>query len=56
MRHGLAREARRRPDMELLVGPLEAATDAPEESADPVDLTSFDADATEARPTWREDG
>ena len=54
---GFAREARRRPELDLLVGPLEAATmdgdgsrsdgSTPEdvELSDPAEL-----------PTWREDG
>jgi hypothetical protein len=54
MRRGLAREARRRPDMDLLVGPLEAAE--PDPPTDPVRPDPFDIDAAEDRPAWREDG
>ena len=54
---GFAREARRRPELDLLVGPLEAASI---EGDDP----SPDGTAVEDReivdpnelPTWREDG
>ena len=58
MQRGLAREARRRPDMDLLVGPLEAAEPNPpaDASNDPIRLDPFDPDAVEERPTWREDG
>ena len=52
---GFAREARRRPELDLLVGPLEAAT---------IDDDRSDASTTEeielpdpaVLPTWREDG
>jgi hypothetical protein len=54
---GFAREARRRPELDLLVGPLEAATMETNSSRsdDPV-LEQVDVvDPTEL-PPWREDG
>lgn len=61
MHRGLAREARRRPDMDLLVGPLEAQN-APAPSEPPAEAASPDqggfeipGDAEEL-PAWREDG
>jgi len=52
----LPREARRRPDLDLLAGPLEAAAaaagvDAAESQLTLVELPEFD-DA----PAWRDDG
>ena len=54
---GFAREARRRPELDLLVGPLEAATmdedrSRPESSA----LEDFELGDPAELPTWREDG
>jgi hypothetical protein len=54
---GFAREARRRPELDLLVGPLEAATmdgDASSSADAPVEEIEL-ADPAEL-PTWREDG
>ena len=58
MRRGLAREARRRPDMDLLVGPLEAAQPtAPSEPAEAAaEPDPFDLDGGQERPMWRDDG
>jgi len=55
---GLAREARRRPDMDLLVGPLNAAqptapTEIPPAESEP---DPFDLDGGQERPMWRDDG
>ena len=56
---GFAREARRRPELDLLVGPLEAAAMETPRSDDPaleevgvVDPTELPTD----QPSWREDG
>ena len=58
MQRGLAREARRRPDMDLLVGPLEAAEPNPPADlpSDPIGPDRFGIDAVEELPSWREDG
>jgi len=58
MQGGLAREARRRPDMDLLVGPLEAAetSDTTGRPDDALDLRSLETDEADERPTWRDDG
>ena len=58
MQRGLAREARRRPDMELLVGPVEAAQPTAPTDARPIAGVPdpFDPDAEQERPTWRDDG
>jgi hypothetical protein len=54
---GYAREARRRPELDLLVGPLEAASiegdDAPLDGSALADLELIDPNEL---PTWREDG
>ncbi|MEO8423535.1 MAG: hypothetical protein ABI595_06425 [Actinomycetota bacterium] len=54
---GFGREARRRPELDLLVGPLEAATmeddGAPADVATLEDIELMDPAAL---PTWREDG
>ena len=53
MQRGLAREARRRPDMDLLVGPLEA--DEPTFPAGSAEVSGepdpSDLDGAEGRPT-----
>jgi hypothetical protein len=55
---GFAREARRRPELDLLVGPLEAAS-IEHDDASPSDVTAIAelelVDPNEL-PTWREDG
>lgn len=54
---GFAREARRRPELDLLVGPLEAASiegdDALSDGSTVADLELVDPNEL---PTWREDG
>ena len=60
MRRGLAREARRRPDQDLLVGPLEAAEppvspDRGTGTASPDPSGIEIPDDPEELPTWRED-
>ena len=52
-----AREARRRPELDLLVGPLEAAT-MDEDSSRPDASTLEEGEHIDAAelPTWREDG
>ena len=54
---GYAREARRRPELDLLVGPLEAASiegdDTSLEGSAVADLELVDPNEL---PTWREDG
>ena len=56
---GFAREARRRPELDLLVGPLEAASIEHDDDASSSDVTAVAelelADPNEL-PTWREDG
>ena len=57
---GFAREARRRPDLDLLLGPLEAAAlqgDGAAPMSPPLDSVGLMElmDAAEL-PTWREDG
>lgn len=52
-----AREARRRPELDLLVGPLEAAT--MDEDGPPYEGSTLeDVEPTDPAelPTWREDG
>jgi hypothetical protein len=58
MQRGLAREARRRPDLDLLAGPLEAAEPEPSNgtSTEPAELGPLATDGMEEIPTWREDG
>ena len=58
MQEGPAREARRRPDMDLLVGPLEAVepSDPTERPEDLLDLHAQEAGGADERPTWRDDG
>jgi hypothetical protein len=58
MQRGLAREARRRPDLDLLVGPLEAAEPNPtaDPQIDPIGPDPFEAEGIEERPPWRDDG
>ena len=54
---GFGREARRRPELDLLVGPLEAAT-IDDDARRPTRSTPEEielVDPTEL-PTWREDG
>ena len=54
---GFAREARRRPELDLLVGPLEAASiendDMSSDASAVADLELVDPNEL---PTWREDG
>ncbi len=51
----LPREARRRPELDLLVGPLEAAAaEAASTSEQP--LTLVELPDLDDEPTWREDG
>ena len=53
---GSGREARRRPELDLLVGPLEAATiddDTRSERSAPEEIEPVDPFEL---PTWREDG
>ena len=53
---GFAREARRRPELDLLVGPIEAASiegDATSDGGAVADLELVDPNEL---PTWREDG
>jgi hypothetical protein len=52
---GTAREARRRPELDLLVGPLEAAAAGADEPTGPQAELIGLADAKEP-PAWREDG
>jgi hypothetical protein len=54
---GFPREARRRPELDLLVGPLEAATmEADDARTDVSTLEDVELMETEELPTWREDG
>lgn len=54
---GFPREARRRPELDLLVGPLEAATMETDSSAsDGSTLEDVELIETAELPTWREDG
>ena len=54
---GFPREARRRPELDLLVGPLEAATMEPDGSvSDGSTLEDVELIETAELPTWREDG
>jgi hypothetical protein len=54
---GSAREARRRPDLDLLLGPFETAT-AETDTSQTEGSTPEDVELTEASepPMWREDG
>ena len=54
---GFAREARRRPELDLLVGPLEASSiegEAP--SSDGTAVEDLELVDPNELPTWREDG
>ena len=54
---GFAREARRRPELDLLVGPLEAASIEGEAlSSDGTAVGDLEAVDPNELPTWREDG
>jgi hypothetical protein len=54
---GFAREARRRPELDLLVGPLEAATmDDDGSRSDGSALEDVELTDPAELPTWREDG
>jgi hypothetical protein len=54
---GLGREARRRPELDLIVGPLEAATiEADSSWADVSTLEDVELVDPAELPTWREDG
>jgi len=54
---GFAREARRRPELDLLVGPLEAASIEGEvPSSDGTAVEGLELVDPNELPTWREDG
>ena len=54
---GFGREARRRPELDLLVGPLEAATmEADGSRSDASALEDVELVDPAELPTWREDG
>lgn len=54
---GVAREARRRPELDLLVGPLEAASiEGGVTSADGAAAADLELVDPSELPTWREDG
>ena len=54
---GFPREARRRPELDLLVGPLEAATmEADGSRTDVSTLEDVELTETGELPTWKEDG
>ena len=54
---GFAREARRRPELDLLVGPLEAASiESDDVSSDVNAVAELELDDPNELPTWREDG
>jgi len=54
---GFAREARRRPELDLLVGPLEAASIEGEvPSSDGTAVEDLELVDPNELPTWREDG
>ena len=54
---GFAREARRRPELDLLVGPLEAASiEGDDPSSDGTAVADLELVDPNELPTWREDG
>jgi hypothetical protein len=54
---GYAREARRRPELDLLVGPLEAASiEHDDTSLDGAAMADMELVDPNELPTWREDG
>ena len=54
---GFAREARRRPELDLLVGPLEAAIHRDDDSSsDGSAVEDLELVDPNELPTWREDG
>ena len=54
---GFAREARRRPELDLLVGPLEAASiEGDDTSLDGPAVADLELVDPNELPTWREDG
>jgi hypothetical protein len=52
----LPREARRRPDLDLLAGPLEAAAAADSVDAAAPELTLVELPDLDDAPLWRDDG
>ncbi len=52
----LGREARRRPDLELLVGPIEAAASTADPSLEPHDVRLLELPEADDAPSWRDDG
>jgi len=54
-RSGTAREARRRPELDLMVGPLEAAVTIATEEAGTPHLEVIDLEDTSELPVRRED-
>ena len=54
---GYAREARRRPELDLLVGPLEAVSiEGDDTSVDGSTVADVELVDPNELPTWREDG
>jgi len=52
----LGREARRRPELEPWVGPLEAAAASSDTSSEPHEQHVLELPETDDAPAWREDG
>jgi hypothetical protein len=52
----LGREARRRPELDLLVGPIEAAAASSDGSHEPQEQRVLELPEADDVPTWREDG
>lgn len=52
----LGREARRRPELDLLVGPIEATAASFDPPCEPQEQRVLELPEAEDVPTWREDG
>ena len=52
----LGREARRRPELDLLVGPIEAAAASSDNSHEPQEQHVLELPEADDVPTWKEDG
>jgi len=52
----LGKEARRRPELDLLVGPIEAASASSDTSSESHEQRLLELPEADDAPTWREDG
>jgi hypothetical protein len=52
----IGREARRRPELDLLIGPIEAAAASSDDSDEPHEQRMLELPEAGDVPTWKEDG